>query len=420
LFLAVVVLAVWPDEELGDESAVMPEWRGLGENNPLGEFQAWLEAHPFTGEDDRLRMLRKGREWDAEAADAILREEAEVLAKFKELLAHADEEWEWREGEDLAVFGRQMPYLKPIQGAASLLAIDSVRMAERGDPAGGLLAANHVINGSGRLASARGSLIHLMVSASIEKETLSAMRRIARNHRFEKEPVRSVIEDLGNYPVPVEPLRFGFQAEYLMFKNLIQGLGTDDSKKWGNPLPGVERFAFFLQPNTTINLRRRFLEPELDAIGKGWSPLNLTFKREIEQIREVQRHFPLSVIGPNPIGESAISVVPVGQSVTGSVFDTVALHRLTGVFLALRLFEIDHGKLPAKLDELVPAYLSQLPADPYSEENALLWNPAEGILYSVGRDGIDNGGAIRIKPREANSDVGISWGGNDEALKEQE
>jgi hypothetical protein len=40
--------------------------------------------------------------------------------------------------------------------------------------------------------------------------------------------------------------------------------------------------------------------------------------------------------------------------------------RLTQLFLALRCYQLEHGKLPGKLDELAPEYLKTIPLDPFT------------------------------------------------------
>src|SRR2546427_164633 len=43
-----------------------------------------------------------------------------------------------------------------------------------------------------------------------------------------------------------------------------------------------------------------------------------------------------------------------------------ATARLLQTDLAIRLYQHDRGSLPPRLDDLIPAYLSTLPLDPYS------------------------------------------------------
>ena len=65
---------------------------------------------------------------------------------------------------------------------------------------------------------------------------------------------------------------------------------------------------------------------------------------------------------------------------------------------ALERYHTEHGSYPATLEALVPGQLSSLPSDPWGSPGAtLLYRAADDelgpvVLYSVGPDGLDNGG----------------------------
>jgi hypothetical protein len=78
-------------------------------------------------------------------------------------------------------------------------------------------------------------------------------------------------------------------------------------------------------------------------------------------------------------------------------FKAVADRRLTAVALAVRLYRADHGgDWPASVEALVPGYLPHVPHDPYAAAGVALKLTTVGgrrAAYSVGWDGIDNGGS---------------------------
>jgi len=66
---------------------------------------------------------------------------------------------------------------------------------------------------------------------------------------------------------------------------------------------------------------------------------------------------------------------------------TVARRRLAATGLALRLYELDHGRRPAELDDLVPRYLPALPRDPLAADGrtfAIITDSKTTVLASVG------------------------------------
>jgi len=70
------------------------------------------------------------------------------------------------------------------------------------------------------------------------------------------------------------------------------------------------------------------------------------------------------------------------------------LRRLTITAIALKRFQLRHGKLPAGLEELVPEFISAVPIDLMNQQPLCYRLNPDGtfVLYSVGEDGKDDGG----------------------------
>jgi len=61
--------------------------------------------------------------------------------------------------------------------------------------------------------------------------------------------------------------------------------------------------------------------------------------------------------------------------------------------LAVQAFQLEHGRYPERLDELVPDYLRQFPIDPYCDKPLVYRREGEEYrLNSVGPNGVDDGG----------------------------
>ena len=65
----------------------------------------------------------------------------------------------------------------------------------------------------------------------------------------------------------------------------------------------------------------------------------------------------------------------------------------TDIAIAIERFRRKHGRLPENLDALVPDFLEKVPLDPF-DDRPMRFKSADGVIliYSVGADGIDNGG----------------------------
>jgi hypothetical protein len=71
----------------------------------------------------------------------------------------------------------------------------------------------------------------------------------------------------------------------------------------------------------------------------------------------------------------------------------IAHERLIAGELALSCYQLEHGHPPARLEELATNYLSNVPQDPFSDQ-PMIYRPqgTHWLLYSVGPDGVDDGG----------------------------
>ncbi len=90
---------------------------------------------------------------------------------------------------------------------------------------------------------------------------------------------------------------------------------------------------------------------------------------------------------------------PYQSGYVGLFFKLLATRRMAAIALVIRLYTIDHGEPPAKLDQLVPEYMAALPRDPFARiESTFGYKPLADrpFLYSVAQDGRDNGGTVAL------------------------
>jgi hypothetical protein len=94
---------------------------------------------------------------------------------------------------------------------------------------------------------------------------------------------------------------------------------------------------------------------------------------------------------------------------------TSALDRLLEVQLALRSYKLTNGKYPESLQQLTPACIPSVPIDPFGANSELKYrlNGTGYVLYSVGPDTVDNGGAP-TQDSQDKADPHSLWNMNDE------
>jgi hypothetical protein len=101
--------------------------------------------------------------------------------------------------------------------------------------------------------------------------------------------------------------------------------------------------------------------------------------------------------------------VPAVNKVAEASRRVQADQRCALVALAAERYRRDHGRWPASLDQLAPDYLKAVPADPYDGKPLRYQRRPDGvIIYSVGPDREDNGGALnRSRPLDKGIDYGF-------------
>ncbi len=89
--------------------------------------------------------------------------------------------------------------------------------------------------------------------------------------------------------------------------------------------------------------------------------------------------------------------------------ETLAMDRAARVAIAVERYRrAEAGRLPASLDELAPRCIDALPLDPYAEAPLHFVASADGyVIYSVGPDLRDNGGAIAPPPPRRSASGGM-------------
>jgi hypothetical protein len=117
-----------------------------------------------------------------------------------------------------------------------------------------------------------------------------------------------------------------------------------------------------------------------------------------EEVLQSERRFARAQLRQyNPLAQIALrwaSFRSKSMDKAGAKHDyVVARERLLAVELALQCYRSDRQRPPARLEELVPAYLPGVPQDPFSGlPLAYRLQGANWLLYSVGTNRVDDGG----------------------------
>jgi hypothetical protein len=102
-----------------------------------------------------------------------------------------------------------------------------------------------------------------------------------------------------------------------------------------------------------------------------------------------------------------VSIIAPAYDKARFKFDNaITLNRMLEIEFALRAYSLDHRQYPDTLAALSPNYLPTIPADPYASSGTFRYKrtPESYLLYSIGPDGVDDGGKPIETPTKTGND----------------
>jgi hypothetical protein len=118
---------------------------------------------------------------------------------------------------------------------------------------------------------------------------------------------------------------------------------------------------------------------------------------DLTTFRKAYKSRPIVAQGSPKLYLLANLLIPSIERAANVHFRSQADRRLAATALAIMLYRADHeGAFPKSLEELVPKYLPAVPADPLAKPGVPIGYVADADrprIYSVGENGVDNGGA---------------------------
>ncbi len=114
---------------------------------------------------------------------------------------------------------------------------------------------------------------------------------------------------------------------------------------------------------------------------------------------------------PAPADPLTEQLIPSPNPGWFAALKTEAQNHLVRLGHALHAYRTEHGRYPDKLEELVPRYLTRVPADPFAPGKPCRYRRrgADFVLYSVGPDCQDNGGLPATSRMRARKPGGVPY-----------
>jgi len=239
-------------------------------------------------------------------------------------------------------------------------------------------------------------LIAYLTGLGVESISPATLEQIAPelvlNGPGEREAIEELLSSLVDDSIVREGLRSAMIGERACHIGVMERLKAGEEMHTALP-------DFYVSHNERVIIR--YMNQALEAAGARTWP---EAKRRLPDEDVVEKRGKIGRI----LNLFADILIPSSSGVFKLHFRHLAERQMAATALAIRLYELDHGKRPKTLDEIVPDYLPAVPDDPFSagpQPIHYLPDADPPLLYSVGENGEDDGGEFAV-----DEEGGYDWG----------
>jgi hypothetical protein len=409
MMLFLVGYLVIRDDGPPDEAGMLPVFtQGGGVDNPLAKFTVECMKHPVFETDVRPVLdMHFGTE---SAMREHVEKNKELVQAWQRLMASDEKSWRWPVVDLNGKFDLSMPYVAQCMAVVRAARMEAVLLAREGKVGEAVELATEVSRYGTGLLQAEGMLMHCLVGMSLKYSADASLKNVLYRSGDDARVLKEAQLKLEGLDLSLSVFGFALQAEYLAFKS---SLAKIEDANWFVNFETSEQVAlqYFLRPNRTMRGYINMIKPWIEATNHGGVRLLRVSEEQAAAHLEWRQHERRLWLSPNAGGNLLLKDVTAPPEMSLRAIRLLVNHRLVLTMLALRRFELDQGRLPERLEELVPNYLKEVPLDEFSGK-PLIWNRDKLRLYSVSENGVDDGGSFTERRKSDELDFGDAywWG----------
>jgi len=227
------------------------------------------------------------------------------------------------------------------------------------------------------------ALVSGMIGAAVRGRAVSALQQNLLQGRFEFKQCQ-VIQDVIDMCLDDDVWAHMFQAEYMFSKEIIEDLDTGAIYNDDSP---VEKLPLMLDKLPGLYSKPRTLQ-RFGSFYNGMVSACYDPNAEVPEVAVFQGfRMVRAFFSGNCVGELLFQIgTPSVASVVKKKWEQDAQAELIKLYVAVWEYYDDNGMLPGDLTQLVPAYISELPRDPFGTGGSFLYEPESKEIYSAGID----------------------------------
>jgi len=379
VFLRSVIPATVNDEGLRLERASLPTGSNAFEVLKAAAGHIWSPVETYD--------LLGGTNWDEALASTVLASNRETLAGWDAAVKLPDlqvpevkkaEEWmrylaDWKRLAQLAVLRENVLFHHGQDKEAFDQILNQVRLGQR-------------------MQNSRGVLIVYLVGTAVENLGVYQMRRWVSKTHLTPDELKDYIRRLQSPPAATATAFANtIKAEYRWqtgqledMKQRGEFINPASGKNYPHPMRWLPIFSF----SQTKSL---FAQGALMLVNAAPHHYCETHIAEMES----RPALTLVALSGNWTGQILYyAMVPALANSLAIKSRNDTQLQATRTILALRAYQLTHGKLPTDLNALVPEFLEAVPVDDF-DGKPLRYSAGKKIVYSVGKNLKDDGGDDR-------------------------
>ncbi len=282
-----------------------------------------------------------------------------------------------------------------VKGFREVARVSTVRgrwLLEQGESREAVAQLLQVVRVGSRIQASGGPMICYVSGVLHKQVALRELRRALAAPGLDGLFLRRMLEDLADCGASVEALTNVYKLEYWWavanlddpnFGARAESESTKTGKRRGKTL--------LYKPNKTKRLVARTVRLMIESASETYADAELP-----DVAHELSSPWSLRYyLNGNAVGiithDMLMGAVPTTHLLKCRENCAVAATR---ILIALRCYQLDRGKLPETLDELVPEYLQSVPLDDF-DGKPMKYTKEKKVVYAVGKDLTDNGGIER-------------------------
>jgi hypothetical protein len=342
--------------------------------------------------ETKIKDLANDTNWDSSLADNVLEKNRAALNLFNEAMQQPS----LLVPEPTNTFDEDFPYLSGWKQLSyvELIQINSLHHIKKDKEAFDL--SLKLINFGQQAENSGGPVFHYLVGAAIKHLGLICIQRTITDTTLNETNLAQVIYALNRLGPNPEGFSNTIKMEYKLQCNFVTDVEVGNISGMTNS--GFEKFigTLVLKPLFSAKeTRKEFAQADRAILGNFPKPLSQMPWTNISSINTNISRWDLLASG-NAMGSTFYDLEKTAINILPSRKDSEDVEvKATQILLALKIYQMRHGKLPDSLSELTPEFFPQIPKDDF-DGKPFRYLPNKKIIYSVGPCLKDLGGKARV------------------------